>query len=51
MGVVKVVKPAGDWVIHCDIVTTESGQQIPMFWRDMTFHSFFERLAWETGGQ
>ena len=51
MGVVRKVKPTQDWVIHCDIVKTESGMLIPMYWRDRTFHSFFERKAWEESGQ
>ena len=46
MGCLTKVKPQQDWVIHCEIITTESGNQIPMYWRDKTFHHMFERIAW-----
>lgn len=49
MGCVTQVKPYRDWIVHCDIVITESGTQIPMYWRDKTFRNFFERTAWENG--
>ena len=51
MGVVRKVNPQRDWLIKCDIVVTESGQRIPMFYRERTFSNLFERIAWEHGGQ
>lgn len=47
MGCMTKVKPKQDWVVHCEIVKTESGKLIPMYWRDRTFHNFFERVAFE----
>ena len=49
MGCVTKVKPQRDWLIKCDIIITESGNRIPMFYREKTFSNLFERIAWERG--
>jgi hypothetical protein len=51
MGCMARVNEYQEWIVHCDILTTESGKQIPMFWADKTFRNFFERSAWKSGGQ
>jgi len=49
MGCVTKIKPQRDWLIKCDIIITESGKQIPMYYREKTFSNLFERIAWERG--
>lgn len=51
MGYITRVKPYRDWLIHCDVIVTESGNRIPMFYCDKTFRNLFERVAWERDGQ